>query len=443
MSLSGIEKDKVYVPFFPIFTVATLAVFLDIVSIILDEAVVGNMFDDTAFGALNLLEPYSLCENFLGYLICVGGTALIMRAHGEGDNKKMNDIFSLCISCCLIVGVFFVAVFTVFKAPLADMVAGETDAASSVQNLLLWERLRVFVEPFYTFLITYVLYMGGMIFCVIALLVFISCNLGLSILLGKSIGLGGVVLATGLSQIVAITILCLFFFVKKPGIRPRFYLNANLTKRIVTISFPESSYLMAFGLMNAVVNAVALKNYDIQGLVVMSVLINAFETVAFFSEGISEYETVAMNEYLGQGNQERFNQCIRTSIRAAIIEGLAFSIMLFVGPGTVASIFDVDDPEALKITVNALRFFAVVPVGICMTRILSVFYQYTERIIRATAILMLSWGVFPALLCFLLGQVSLVGLIIGFTLGLVAILPILFVYVRIIKREKFFDYRLS
>ena len=117
--------------------------------------------------------------------------------------------------------------------------------------------------------------------------------------------------------------------------------------------------------------------------------------------------------------------------------------MLFVGPGTVASIFDVDDPEALKITVNALRFFAVVPVGICMTRILSVFYQYTERIIRATAILMLSWGVFPALLCFLLGQVSLVGLIIGFTLGLVAILPILFVYVRIIKREKFFDYRLS
>ena len=73
--------------------------------------------------------------------------------------------------------------------------------------------------------------MGGMIFCVIALLVFISCNLGLSILLGKSIGLGGVVLATGLSQIVAITILCQFFFVKKPGIRPRFYLNANLTNQ--------------------------------------------------------------------------------------------------------------------------------------------------------------------------------------------------------------------
>ena len=443
MSLSGIEKDKPYVYFFPIFTVATFAVFLDMVSIVLDEAIVGNMFDDTAFGALNLLEPYSRLENFLSYLICVGGCALIMRAHGEGDNKKMNDIFSLCISCCLIIGVLFVAVYTVFNGPLANIVAGESEAASSVQNLLSWDRLRLFVDPFHTFLITYVLYMGGLIFCVIALLVYISCNLGLSILLGKFIGLGGVVLATGFSQIFALAILCLFFLVKKPGIRPRFYLNANLTKRIVTISLPESSFLLAFGLMDAVVNAVSLRRYDIQGLVVMSVLINAFETVSYVSEGISEYETVAINEYLGQGNQERFNQCIRTTIRAAIIEGLVFSTLLFIGPGTVASIFDVDDPEAFKITVNALRFFSVVPVGICMTRILSVFYQYTERIGRATAILILSWGLFPALLCFLLGQVSLVGLIIGFTLGLVAILPILFVYVRIIKREKFFDYRLS
>ena len=69
MSLSGIEKDKPYVYFFPIFTVATFAVFLDMVSIVLDEAIVGNMFDDTAFGALNLLEPYSRLENFLSYLI--------------------------------------------------------------------------------------------------------------------------------------------------------------------------------------------------------------------------------------------------------------------------------------------------------------------------------------------------------------------------------------
>ena len=62
--------------------------------------------------------------------------------------------------------------------------------------------------------------------------------------------------------------------------------------------------------MDAVVNAVALKNYDIQGLVVMSVLINAFESVAYVSEGISEYETVANNE-IPKAMEERMMWCTK------------------------------------------------------------------------------------------------------------------------------------
>ena len=48
------------VGFFPIFLAATLAVMIDSVQLLIDEAVVGNLFDDVAFGAINLVEPYLL-----------------------------------------------------------------------------------------------------------------------------------------------------------------------------------------------------------------------------------------------------------------------------------------------------------------------------------------------------------------------------------------------
>ena len=55
------EKISLHtVRFFPIFLAATLAVMIDSVQLLIDETVVGNLFDDVAFGAINLLEPYLL-----------------------------------------------------------------------------------------------------------------------------------------------------------------------------------------------------------------------------------------------------------------------------------------------------------------------------------------------------------------------------------------------
>ena len=76
------------VGFFPIFLAATLAVMIDSVQLLIDEAVVGNLFDDVAFGAINLVEPYLLLEEFISCLICVGGTPLIVRTQGRKSLRR-------------------------------------------------------------------------------------------------------------------------------------------------------------------------------------------------------------------------------------------------------------------------------------------------------------------------------------------------------------------
>lgn len=52
------RKDTVSpIRFLPIFLVATLSVLIDEIQMVLHEAIVGNLFDDAAFSAMNLVEP--------------------------------------------------------------------------------------------------------------------------------------------------------------------------------------------------------------------------------------------------------------------------------------------------------------------------------------------------------------------------------------------------
>ena len=92
--------DRKDIRFFPIFIGATMGVLLEVIATLVDEIVVGNLFSDEAFASVNLIEPYIQFEVFVAYLVTVAAAALIMRAHGAGDRKRMGELFSQAIIVC-------------------------------------------------------------------------------------------------------------------------------------------------------------------------------------------------------------------------------------------------------------------------------------------------------------------------------------------------------
>ncbi|MBQ1492965.1 MAG: hypothetical protein IIZ39_13485, partial [Blautia sp.] len=160
------QRDR-RVLFFPIFLASTFYNILDCLSIIIDEAVVGNLFEDTAFGAINLVEPIKMVESFLYYLIIVGGCAMIVRAHGEADTKKMSRLFSHCVTCCLLLGVIFIGIFTLLRPQLASLVAKDTPALPYVLEVISWSGLNLLLDPLFAFLFTFVLYRNGSLLMVL------------------------------------------------------------------------------------------------------------------------------------------------------------------------------------------------------------------------------------------------------------------------------------
>ena len=117
--------NKKDILFFPVFVGATLGVVLEVIATLVDEIIVGNIFNDEAFAAVNLIEPYTVFEVFIAYLVTVAGAALIVRAHGAGDHKKMSEIFSQTMIVCGICGIVLTSIYVLFTPQLVRFVADD------------------------------------------------------------------------------------------------------------------------------------------------------------------------------------------------------------------------------------------------------------------------------------------------------------------------------
>ena len=87
-----------------------MMVFTSIYSVV-DGFFVSNFAGKTAFASINLIMPFLIILGSLGFMIGTGGTALVSRILGEGDEKKANHYFSMAVTfdrycsgyfrCCL------------------------------------------------------------------------------------------------------------------------------------------------------------------------------------------------------------------------------------------------------------------------------------------------------------------------------------------------------
>ena len=422
------------VRFFPIFLAATLSVAIDSIRVLVNETVVGNLFDDVAFGAINLVEPYMMLVDFFSYLICVGGTAMIVRARGAKNPEEMQKLFNHCVTCCLTIGLVFFAVFSLFDEWFVTLVTQGSPAYSYTLEAFYWERFYLLLLPLYVFLFTYVLYFDGALVDSVTMVLMTIMDTGLSVYLGRKIGIGGVTCATFITYCAGVLILSLFVIVKNRGFTYRPYVNAGYIKKLTPLGLPESCFLLALVILEAGVNALALKYHSIQGLAVVAVVINLYEIIAYVSEGISEYETVAVNWALGDQHREELKYGMRITFRAVLIESAVFSLLFLFTAPLIVGAFDIDNAETAKTAILAIRIMALSPLAITAARVTAIFHQYTEKLGQAVLIWIFCLGIVPLLVAAALCRVSLEGLIWGIALG--PVIPVALMWIFPIKRKK-------
>lgn len=94
-----------------LFTLPSIAmmIFTSIYGIV-DGLFVSNTVGETAFTAVNFIMPVLMIIGSAGFMFGAGGSALVSKTLGEGDNAKANRIFSLIVYTSFAVGVIFAVI---------------------------------------------------------------------------------------------------------------------------------------------------------------------------------------------------------------------------------------------------------------------------------------------------------------------------------------------
>ena len=79
---------------------------------VVDGLFVSNFAGKMAFAAINLVMPFIMVLGGIGFMIGTGGTALVSKTLGEGQQEEANRYFSMMILFTALLGVLL-AVFGV------------------------------------------------------------------------------------------------------------------------------------------------------------------------------------------------------------------------------------------------------------------------------------------------------------------------------------------
>ena len=329
---------------------------------VVDGFFVSNFAGKTAFASINLIMPFIIILGSLGFMIGTGGTALVSRLLGEGDEKRANRYFSMLIWLSLLIGIVLAILGVAFMRPVAQMLGATTEM---MDDCVLYGRIVI------AFLAPYMLQNVFQSFLIAAE----KPNLGLVATLAAGItnmvldavlvgvlrwGVAGAALATGISQTVGGLLPFIYFLL--PNNSKLHLTKAKFELRpILQACANGSSELMSnvsASVVGIVYNFQLLKYLGENGISAYGVLMYVqFIFVAIFV-GYAIGCAPVVSFHYGAGNHSELQSLRKKSIRVVSTLGVVLTVLALALAHPLAKMFVGYDAELFDITVHAFRLFS-------------------------------------------------------------------------------------
>lgn len=105
---------------------------------VVDGLFVSNYVGKTAFAAVNFIMPLLMMLSTIGFMIGVGGGALVAKTLGEGDNERANKYFSLLVYSVIVAGIVISILGEIFIEPVTYLLGAR---GQMLDNCVLYSRI--------------------------------------------------------------------------------------------------------------------------------------------------------------------------------------------------------------------------------------------------------------------------------------------------------------
>ncbi len=330
---------------------------------IVDGLFISNFAGKTMLASVNLIMPFIMVLGGVGFMIGVGGNALVSKTLGEGNGYNADRYFTMLVYLTVISGIFISVIGIIFIRRIS-YVFGATDAM--IDNCVAYGRIALTFNTAFmlqnVFQSIFVTAEKSKIGLLVILIAGLS-NIVLDALFIAGLGMGikGAALATGISQCVGSIIPLIYFICPNTGklklvrtnLEGRTLLKACLngsSEMMDNISLSFVSILYNFQLMrlageNGVAAYAALMYIQ---FIFMAIFIG-------YTIGCSPI----INYHYGAKNNKELKNMLRKSLLVMSISGITMAFLAQILAYPLAKIFVGYDQELFDMTRHALRIFAI------------------------------------------------------------------------------------
>ena len=338
-----------------------MMVFTSIYSIV-DGLFISNFAGKSAFAAINLIMPAIMIVGGLGFMMGTGGSALVAKTLGEGDNKKASEIFSSIVYFTIILGLITSALMFIFVPDISILLGATSDmlpycvtygrimTLGSVFFMLQHLFQNFFMtaaKPHYAFRTAVVCGVSNMILD--ALLVGVL-----------KLGVSGAALASIIAQFIGAAIPFIYFVRPNPTVL-RIVRARIVAKNIIQTLFNGSSELLSnisMSVVSMVYNKQLLNYAGENGVAAYGVIMYVgFVFVAIYI-GYSIGTASFISYNYGAQNIDELKNIKKRSYVINIAFGIVMVLIANLLSRPFAYIFTSYDEELLKITSSALKIYA-------------------------------------------------------------------------------------
>ena len=359
-----------------------------------DTIAVGQSEGPSGAAAIAVINPLYGVLIFLSILCGIGGSVLMSKSKGEGDEKRGNAYFTASIVIMALFNLLFWVFFALWQEEIFTLFGANADIMPYVVKYGKWIVLFSPVFFFSYFLACFVRNDGAPVLAMRAVIIGGSLNIfgDWFLVFPMGMGMSGAAIATVLGTTLQLLILCSHFFSRKCTlklIKPHRPFRA--LGEILTTGFGSSLIESANIVLFCIFNNQIMRYGGSDELAVFGVVATvSFLFQALFS-GVGQAVQPIVSINLGAGERGRIRQVFRMSVKTSIIMGVLFTVLGLLLPRQIIRLFMDATPEVLALAPIIVRtyFLTFLFMGIS---VLSTYYLQSIMRTKISALIALLRG---------------------------------------------------
>ena len=330
---------------------------------VVDGFFVSNFIGKTQFAAVNLIMPFIMAVVTVGFMLGTGGSALVAKTLGEGDESKAKKYFSMIVYTALIGGAILSVISFFLVRPIAVLFGAEGEL---LEYSVLYAHILVFSLPmfmlqnvFQVFFVTaekphlglYVIISAGVTNMILDFLFIAVFHFGLA----------GAAVATAIGETVG-GLVPMIYFARPNSSRLKLVRTKPEWKALGQACFNGSSELMtnlSASVVNMLYNFQLMKFAGQDGIAAYGVIMYVnFIFIAIFI-GFSIGSSPIIGYHYGAENNDELKSLLKKSLMIIATISLALTVFAELLSSPLAKIFVSYDENLFAMTRDGYRLYTL------------------------------------------------------------------------------------